>query len=109
MQLAFLLRFQEPCLLIDQAGSANGTRTGTKILGEKADPKREDYRAILAAGTITKIKGESGGDRAINGVQMHTIPRSPSSAGTVTKTAIKGEVNDRDARQSSIQAVPRCS
>jgi hypothetical protein len=84
MAIAFLLRFQEPCLPSEIAPHC-GTRTETKTVGENGDA-----------------------DPHANG--FFVLRRAAGMGGTATKTAVNGEASDVDREFVEVQykALPRC-
>lgn len=84
MAAAFLLRFQEFCEANYSLDVRSGTKTETKVFGEQGD-----------------------NDPGI--VSFATLPHTPSSAGTMTKTSIDRETGgqDQDRKEASLRVVPR--
>jgi hypothetical protein len=80
MAIAFVLRYQEPCVAADPS-AAYGTKTETKTYGEHGDTDHQ-------------------------GAENLALSRATVMAGTTTKTAVLGEANDADPSKTSLRAFP---
>ncbi len=126
--MAFILRFQEPCLS-DSETPNSATKTATFVHAEQDDTdqsrkdqgtvpppkKRRDLRTSMATQTVTRVVNEqSDSDRGNNSIPRQSVFGSGSTdttketirMATQTVTEVRKEQRDSDPRNARYGAVP---
>jgi len=116
MNIPFILRFQEACVLGEGVQVSAGTQTMTNVKGGDVDtdPDRCRFGALwreaASAGTHTKTYVVSEhGDTDPGLVPLSLIPAESAAAlGTNTMTRVQAEGGDRDPGAQQLRVIPTC-